>query len=218
MGRSLIGFLLLLFGIGFLLQQADVVDFDKLLSHWWPLILIIIGFVQLAYRRHSSVVSGMLFIVIGGLLLIGQFVDYNMWDYIWPLILVIVGASFLLSRSRNGQHKNDQDHIKVFTLFSGANIRNQSTAFKGGTVTAVFGGSEIDLRNAVIADDAVIDITALFGGVTLHVPYNTKVEISGVPIFGGWQDRTLNKSVEAESESHLKLHCHPFMGGIEVKN
>lgn len=218
MGRKLIGFLLLLFGVGFLLQQADIVNVEKLLNNWWPLILIIIGFVQLAYRRHSSVVSGMLFIVVGGLLLIGQFVDYNMWGYIWPLILIIVGASFLLSRSRNGQHKNDQDHIKVFTLFSGANIKNQSKAFKGGAVTAVFGGAEIDLRNAVMADDAVIDATALFGGVTLHVPYNTKVEISGVPIFGGWQDKTLNKSVEEESESHLKLHCHPFMGGIEVKN
>src|SRR5699024_11045025 len=185
MGRSLIGVILLLFGVGFLLQQADIVDFDKLLTNWWPLILIIIGFVQLAYRRHSSVVSGMLFIVVGGLLLIGQFVDYNMWNYIWPIILIIVGFSFLLLRSTCGKYKNDENHIKVFVIFSGANSRNESSAFTGVTVTAVFAGSMTHLRNGVIADDAVMDITSLFGGVPLHVTYNTKVEISGAPIFGG---------------------------------
>src|SRR5699024_11813016 len=89
MGRSLIGVILLVFGVGFLLQQADIVDFDKLLTNWWPLILIIIGFVQLAYRRHSSVVSGMLFIVVGGLLLLGQFVYYYLWIYLWSIFLII---------------------------------------------------------------------------------------------------------------------------------
>src|SRR5699024_6093764 len=162
----------------------------------------------LAYRRHSSVVSGMLVIVVGGLLLIGQFVDYNMWNYIWPIILIIVGFSFLLSRSKNAKYKNDENDIKVFTLFSGANIRNQCTDFSGSSLSAGFGGLGNELRDAVIADDAGMDITALFGGVTLHVPYNTKVEISGVPIFGGRQDKSLNKSAATESESHLKLHCH----------
>src|SRR5699024_11293636 len=109
--------------------------------------------------------------------LIGQFVDYNMWNYIWPIILIIVGFSFLLSRSKNGKYKNDENHIKVFTLFSGANIRNQSTDFKGGTVTDVFGGSESDLRNTVISDDAVMDITDVFGGETLQEPYKHKVEM-----------------------------------------
>lgn len=217
-GRSLIGFLLLLFGIGFLLQQTGVIDFENLLSSWWPIILMLIGIIQLSHRRHSSAVSGMLFIVIGGLLLISQFVDYNVWEYIWPLILIIVGVSFLLSRSSNRKSTNDEDQIRIFTLFSGANMKSQSSAFKGGSVTAVFGGAKIDLRNAVILDDAMIDMTALFGGVTLHVPKNTKVEISGVPIFGGWEDKTNYNASKADDESTLKLHCHPFMGGIEVKN
>src|SRR5699024_350153 len=150
-GEVRLGLYCFCLGVDFYYNRLISLILINCCSNWWPLILIIIGFVQLAYRRHSSVVSGMLFIVVGGLLLIGQFVDYNMWNYIWPIILIIVGFSFLLSRSKNGKYKNDENHIKVFTLFSGANIRNQSTAFKGGTVTAVFGGSEIDLRNAVIA-------------------------------------------------------------------
>src|SRR5699024_12636620 len=100
-------------------------------------------------------------------------------------ILIIVGFSFLLSRSKNGKYKNDENHIKVFTLFSGVNIRNQSTAFKVGRVTAVFVGSMIDLRIAVLGDDAVMVITAFVGGVRLRVVYYRKVEISGVLTLSG---------------------------------
>src|SRR5699024_12718479 len=97
----------------------------------------------------------MLFIIVGGLLIIVQFVDYNMWNYIWQIILIIVGFSFLLSRSKNGKYKDDENNIKVFTLFSGVNIRNQSTYLKGVTVSDVFVFMSIDLGNAVMASDEV---------------------------------------------------------------
>ncbi len=37
------GILLIIFGIGFLLEQFNIINFSMILSTWWPLILIIIG-------------------------------------------------------------------------------------------------------------------------------------------------------------------------------
>ena len=66
-------------------------------------------------------------------------------------------------------------------------------------MTAVFGGANIDLTDATIsAEGALIEITTIFGGVELRVPDNVVVEIKGVPIFGGWEDKTRRTAHDEE--------------------
>src|SRR5699024_12875754 len=71
------------------------------------------------------------------------------------------------------------DLIQTFSLFSGADVRCQSPNFKGGNVTSIFGGIEIDMREATLSSEgAALDLLTIFGGVTITVPKDVRVERS----------------------------------------
>ena len=92
---------------------------------------------------------------------------------------------------------------------------NNSKDFKGGELTAIMGGLEIDLREASLKGDAVIDIFALMGGVEMRVPEDWLVIIEGFPFMGGFEDKTRPPK---ESTKHLIIKGTAMMGGIEIKN
>jgi len=216
-GRVWLGLLFLLFGVGFLLHQADIIDLSQLFSNWWPLILIIVGVVQLINRKHSSASSGLLFLFIGFLFLINQWLDLNLTDFIWPLIFIIIGIVVIFTRVKHEKTSHTEDDLNTFVLLSGAEIQSQSKTFQGGSVTAILGGAEIDLRDAVIGDGASLDLTTVLGGTEITVPDNVQVEITGIPILGGWEDKTRVR-VENEEVAVLKINCLTILGGVEIRN
>lgn len=151
--------------------------------------------------------------------LANQWVDFNLLAYIWPLLFIFIGFVFIFFRTNREKSVDVKQDINSFMLFSGTEIRNQSDNFQGGTVTAVFGGTEIDLRDAIIAENgANIDISAIFGGVSITVPENVHVEVKGMPILGGWEDKTRRKMNDGETLPILKLNCLAICGGIEIKD
>ncbi|GAB3053493.1 LiaF transmembrane domain-containing protein [Virgibacillus ainsalahensis] len=216
-GRVWIGLFFLLFGFGFLLHQADVIDLPHLLSVGWPLILIIIGIIQLINRTHSSAVSGLLFLFVGGLFSLNQWFDLNLISYLWPLIFIVIGIIIIFTRVKREKTSHTSESLNTFVLFSGAEIKSQSKNFQGGSVMTIFGGAEIDLRDAVIAEGASLDVTSVLGGASIMVPDNVHVEMSGSPILGGWENSTKNHG-ENEEIAILKINCLTILGGAEIKN
>jgi hypothetical protein len=58
-------------------------------------------------------------------------------------------------------------------------------------VVSVFGGFQLDLRDAGMQDDqAVVDTAAVFGGIEVIVPDDWQVVSHGAGIFGGFTDET----------------------------
>ena len=56
---------------------------------------------------------------------------------------------------------------------------------------AVFGGAELDLRDAQLeTHEVTIEIKAVFGGVNIVVPPDVRVVVDGDGIFGGFNDDT----------------------------
>lgn len=217
--KNWIGLFFLVFGLGFLLQQAEILDFSNVLSTWWPLILIIIGIIQLINRTHSSMVSGLLFILIGCLFLANQWFEGSLTAYLWPLILVFIGLTFIFSRVNRENPSHSNRSIQAFSLFSGTEVRSRSKSFEGGNVTAIFGGSEIDLREAIISDaGATLDLSTIFGGINIYVPGNVQVEVTGIPIFGGWENKTRERVVDNEDLPVLRVNCLTIFGGVEINN
>jgi len=217
-GRIQTGILLIVIGLGFALQQAGLIDFTTLLVDWWPVIFIVIGIIQIVNHTFSTPVSGIIFILVGGILLANNWLDVHIWAFIWPIILVAIGLTFIFSRPRFDKNINEEDRLNVKTFFSGAEMRSRSDHFQGGTITAVFGGAEIDLRDAIFdSSGAQLEITSVFGGVEIRVPENVHVEIRGIPIFGGWEDVTRRKSNEGDLIT-LKIHAIAVFGGIEIKD
>lgn len=212
------GLIFLLFGLGFLFHQLDVWDFPAILGNWWPLILIVIGIVQLTNRTNASWIPGFLFIIVGGLFLINQWIDLNIGAIIWPLIFIFIGLVIIFSRGKKNKPVSSENAIDTFALFSGTEIISQAKHFEGGSATAIFGGSDIDLRDAVVPEDgATLELTTIFGGISIKPPENARVEISGLPIFGGWENKT-RKYVNEHELPVLHLKCLTICGGVEVKD
>ena len=217
--RKLVGIILILLGIGFLLQQFTAFDFGDILYTYWPSILIIIGLVKLV-QKQSSTLGNIILILIGALFQANRLglINYSFGDIFWPAILILVGLNFILSRKPNysSDSLDEESSVNNFVIFSGIKTLNYSQSFKGGTATALFGGIDIDLRGTNISDgEAYVELTAMFGGIDLLVPQDWKVEVTGVPILGGWENKTiLNTNPDAPV---LKVKCFVAFGGIEVK-
>ncbi|WP_194793333.1 DUF1707 SHOCT-like domain-containing protein [Raineyella fluvialis] len=74
----------------------------------------------------------------------------------------------------------------VVAVFSGAERAGVHRVPKGTTAVAIFGGTTIDLRQAVFESRTItIDVVAMFGGVDVVVPDGVRVINKVFPIFGG---------------------------------
>lgn len=87
--------------------------------------------------------------------------------------------------------------------------------FTGAVINSIFGGVELDLRNAIFLGDTIIDITCIMGGVDIFVPSNIKVVLNCTPIMGGVDCHVKNFNEQSEYTLFIKGSC--FMGGVEVK-
>lgn len=116
-----------------------------------------------------------------------------------------------------GEASGPNDRVSAFAMFGGAVRRSASKSFRGGDLTAIMGGCELDLSHATpVPEGAVIDVLALMGGVEITVPSNWQVIMEGVPIFGGFEDKTNHGNLDGRSR--LTVRGTALMGGIEVHN
>jgi predicted membrane protein len=219
-GRTIIGTLLILLGAGFLLGQMHVWDFGAILGTWWPLILIVIGAIQLA-TRSAPVVGAIIVIVIGLVFqaLTLHLLPVNAWPLFWSALLVVVGLWLLVGRGfRMAEATSSAEVISVLALFGASNPRSMATTFRGGSVTTFFGGSEVDLRASKLAPDgARLEVTSVFGGATIKVPSDWPVEMTGLPLLGGWSNRA-HPAEHDPGEPRLRVSCFVMFGGIDVTN
>lgn len=225
--RILIGIFLFALGILFLLSNLDMLDesIPRFLFSW-EVILIIIGVFILI---KSNDIAGYILISIGSIFLISHHYHFNAWDF-WPVILIIVGVYILMNRSRSPRHHSkgerydkkriNDDYIDEVAVFGGGKRIITSQNFHGGKVTAIFGGSEIDLYESKLAPgENVIDITAMFGGVSFYVPKDWKIIINITPVFGGFADeRRRDPNIVYNEENTLVIKGFVLFGGGEIKS
>jgi predicted membrane protein len=219
-GRTIFGTLLIVIGAGFLLGQMGVWDFGAIFGTWWPLILIVIGAAQIVTR--SAPLIGASIVVVVGLVFQGLTLGIfpaNTWPIVLSGLLVVVGLWLLVGRRfQPGGNVSTDEWVRVFAIFGAASPRNQSPQFRGGSVTTVFGGADVDLRDAKLAPDgAHLDVTSAFGGAKILVPEGWQVEVTGLPIFGGWSNKT-RQVPDTGATGKLHVSCFVMFGGIDVVN
>ena len=62
-------------------------------------------------------------------------------------------------------------------VFDGVQLASRATAFRGRSMLAWYGGVNADLREATLAPEAQLSVTALFGGVSLRVPADWRMRV-----------------------------------------
>jgi len=219
--RLIVGFGILAFGMLWTLDNLEILNAAPIVR-WWPMILVLIGLVQLPDRRVNRFVPIAL-IVVGALLLLDRTrrIDFDLGDLI-PLAIALLGAKLIWEavtrRQRGTGAIADADSvIHAFAMMAGVKRQSVSREFRGGDANAIMGGVEIDLRNAQIreGDDAIIDAFAMWGGVEIKVPPHWRVVGNVLPVMGAFEDNT---HPSGESGPTLLVRGTAIMGGIEVKN
>jgi class 3 adenylate cyclase len=99
-----------------------------------------------------------------------------------------------------------------------------STQRRGGwtvpeelTAVAIWGSVELDLRHALLARATVtIKAVAVMGGIEIIVPRGLNVEVSGMVLMGGIDDKRGNER-PALSGPVVRVVCSGLWGGISIK-
>ena len=161
--QLLIGILIIVVGLLFTLENLGVAHVTQYLQYW-PAGLIAIGLVKLWDSRegHGGALGGFLTTLVGLWLLLESVVDIRIsFSDMWPMLLVFVGG-YLVWRGVTGPRRavsaDDHSVLSAVAILSGVNRGSNSPAFRGGDLTAVMGGCEIDLRQAAINGDATINV------------------------------------------------------------
>lgn len=218
--RLRFGVFVILIGLCILLAQISG-DIGRTVAVYWPLILIIIG--VLGFSERNSNKFGSLFFVIIGLCILLKNLNVFVSDIFWPVVLILIGLWFVFPRTYNlglGKNENTNDIVDAFAAFSSYSTSTSTSNFKGGSALTLFGGAKIDLTSAELSPDgAVINTFTMFGGVDVIVPQNWSVSVSGLPLFGGFENKTLhNKSDGEKTKAVLKVYGLALFGGITVRN
>lgn len=218
------GIVLIIVGLIWGLNATGITDINIFFDGWWTLFIIVPCFIDLF--KESDKTGNIIGILIGVALLLScqGIINFDIiWQLLFPAILIIIGISIIIKEALGGKvnkeikklnESKSYDNVYCAT-FSSQNIKFDNEEFKGADLTAIFGGTKCDLRNAIIAEDIIINATAIFGGVEIYVPSNVKVKVKSTPIFGGVTDKSICENKENSHTIYVKSMT--LFGGVEIK-
>jgi predicted membrane protein len=224
--RAIIGVILVLVGLFLVLKNTGFFPgFIDNIIFSWPMLLITIG-VVITLGSSGGKTSGIIVMAVGAFFLIPHIFreTFNV-DMFWPSIFIIIGVIFIFSKRRgwnavSTSPQSGDDYIDYVHVFSGGERQIVSDNFRGGKVTAIFGGSEIDLTKAKLAPGvSELELACVFGGTTIIVPDDWNVKIEVVPVLGGFGDsRKLSPGRTVDTTKQLIIKGAVVFGGGEVKS
>lgn len=111
------------------------------------------------------------------------------------------------------------NYIDSTACFAGIKKNILSKKFRGGEVTSIFGGTELNLMQADLDEKATLEVTTVLGGTTLIVPAHWEIKSPEiVTILGHVEDkRPPAPRVGDEATKVLTLIGTIVMGGIEIR-
>jgi predicted membrane protein len=239
--RVVLGAIIIGFGLLALIDNMHLFGMVDIFT-FWPTVFIVVGILKISQTRNrSGYIIGAILIALGVLFTFEHlgFFYFRIHD-LWPLLLIgagvlivskgwidkgtesgggFLGRPFGPSQFRNANAPYTQADadctLNIAAIMSGNKVRKDTPDFRGGEVTAIMGGVEIDLRQASIQSEAVLNVFAVWGGIVLKVPADWSVLSNAVPVMGGVEDKTVPPAVRGK---RLIIEGYAVMGGVEIKN
>lgn len=217
------GIILVVAGVIIGLKVLNIITFNIFFDGWWTLFIIVPSFVGLITDRDKT--ASIVGLVAGGILLLSSqdIIDGSVvWKLIFPIIIVLIGIKlifkdFFNKAARDAKKRLDQswENAKKFSAaFSAQNVDFSGEVFSSAKLTSTFGDLKCDLRNAAIADEAVIDVCCVFGGIDITLPENVNVKTSLSSAFGGLGDKRNTKNTNGAVTVYITGKC--IFGGVNI--
>ena len=154
----------------------------------------------------------------------------------WPGLLILIGVLIIARRTifykyikdhhhhhhleNTSELKNDSGFIVLNNIFGGGKHKVTPTEFKGGKISNIFGGCELDLTQASLAPGTnILEVDCIFGGISIIVPTDWKVTIQVTSILGGFNDkRSVVRNAGIQSDRELIIKGSAIFGGGDIKS
>jgi predicted membrane protein len=224
--RVVLGFVLAFLGVVFLLDNFHIFDARSVLA-FWPIVFIVVGSLKLsqAHRPAGYIVGGGL--LIAGVLLtlshMGIFVLH--WRDWWPVVMIALGLGVIFKGQLHQGQSPDADGrmrettqdpaVDLTVVMGGTQLKSDTQDFRGGEITAIMGGVELDLRGASMVNEATLHVFVAMGGIDIKIPTDWAVLVNGVPLMAGIEDKSVPP---ANPGKRLIITGYLIMGGMEIKN
>ena len=219
--KLLWGIFFIILGVIIGLNSLGFTDINIFFNGWWTLFIIIPSFIGLFDDDDKT--GNLIGLAIGIILLLGvnKVISFEfIGKLIIPIILVSIGISILFKETIKSNitkkiASTNKEELEVITAtFGGQKTVKGGEVFNGANIDSVFGGIELDLRNAIIEKEAVIKSSAIFGGIEIFIPNDVNIKIKSTPIFGGISNKA---KYNKESEKTIYIDAFCMFGGIEIK-
>lgn len=220
---SVLGIIFIIIGLVFVMNNLGMIPwYVRRYIFQWENILLLIGLFLVITDENKK--AGGILLLVGFIFVIDDWfrVDVSIWD-LWPLALVAIGIHIIMRKTSttadlNTPNPDDSDLIEDTAIFGGGDKVITSHNFRGGSLTAIFGGSNIDLTTSTLSPrSARIEVFCLFGGSKIRVPQDWNVEIGVTSIFGATTDKRVIKDDTNRSEK-LYIKGLVVFGGVEIIN
>ncbi|MBV6645949.1 MAG: hypothetical protein KI790_10895 [Cyclobacteriaceae bacterium] len=212
--RALLGLFLVFLGAFFLLENLHMLPrLPYYFFRWYTLVFALGVFNLIAGNRTPAV------ILIGiGILFALEDIFYLDFQDFWPVILIIVGLSFIFrQKSLTSDGAADENFFDDLNIFGGSGKQFTSQQLEGGKSTNIFGGSSLDLRQAKLANDATIEVFTMFGGCDIIVPGDWRVDLEITSVFGGFDDKREIQKTSTDVPT-LRVKGLVLFGGGDIKS
>jgi predicted membrane protein len=187
---------------------------------------------------RNNLFLGIILIAFGIFFLLDNFGVADFGDLIhdyWPLLIIVWGLSILLryrsdpaSPANPGTPPVDRETLKDSVAFGNYYSNISSSAFRGGSVSTVFGNCDIDLTKATFAPgEHTLKISGVFGDTNILLPKDSAVAVTAKAflgtlfIFGQRKDAiaselTITSPNYEGSPNRLKIKVSKFLGSARI--
>jgi preprotein translocase subunit Sec61beta len=220
--KLVLGVAIIVAGLVLTLDNLGLIEAHTIFK-LWPLVLVAMGIAKIRQEGSGGGMGGWTLVLAGAFLLLFTFGRGHLAEALAPMLVVAVGILIVIkalkqSRGVPPELARSDDFLQGTAIFGGFKRRILTQAFKGGELTAIFGGCEVDLRQAALdSGQARIDVFVLFGGGELRVPEGWEIANRATAMFGALNDKTHHGPSSAEARPCLVVTGLILFGGLEVK-
>ena len=230
--KLVFGLVIVLVGAALLFDKLDVAGSD-IPGDYWPVLLIVLGFLGWVGRSLLPGFGSLMMMTLGGILLAQNLIDDTSFGDLWPVLAIAIGISIIFgphNRRHHGRgfrmkfrgggrrwknrHRIDSSHDSD-AFFSGGG-RQVEGEYTGSRARVKLASDGIDLTAATLPEGgATLDLDILLGEYKIRVPNDWKLDIRAEVTMG--QIDVNRPTVEEErSGPTLTIDGRVLMGGVEI--